>query len=246
MLADLRPALAAEWGKAWSVRVPMLCLLAAVLVILGTAGTLASDFAYSVNEGQVPPGSRMLAVDALGPGIGFGQIVLAAFALQLVTTEYGHRTIVPTLLAQPRSSTVIMAKFLIATVVGAVVGLVVGGVGVPLVETLLGSDKITGSLSMPLSALRAGAVLAVAGGIATSIGFLVRSATGALAATFVLLVVTLTLPDRLGDWLPGLAGAHLLQGDGDAYPPAVGLLLLIVWDLALLLAAVWTTRRRDA
>ncbi|WP_347404761.1 ATP-binding cassette domain-containing protein [Micromonospora sp. WMMD1102] len=86
------------------------------------------------------------------------------------------------------------------------------------------------------------------------LGAALRSAVGTLVTVFLLLAIvpaTLRLPDigalnAIADALPGSAGLHFLRGETDAYPSAVGLVLVACWAVAALLAGLAVLRRRDA
>jgi hypothetical protein len=241
---ELSAVVRAEWGKVWSVPSAALWLGIAVAIALVTAMTLANDVVHAVSTGELPPSSRVPVTDVLGPVVSFAQIAVAGFALHLVTPEYAAGSIGPVFLATPRRWVVVIAKTVVAGAVAATLGAVLGPVSAVLAETVL-----AGHAGAPVSPAEAAAgtagVFAAAAVIAVGLGFLCRSAVGALSAAFVLLVVTLAAPDAAGRWLPGPAGAAFVDGAADLSRP-LALAVLAAWSAATLDAAVWTVARRDA
>ncbi|MFD2795644.1 hypothetical protein ACFS27_18940 [Promicromonospora vindobonensis] len=244
LLRELSAVVRAEWGKAWSVPAAVLWLGAASVIALVTAMTLANDVVHAVSTGELPPGSIVPVRDVLGPVVSFAQIAVAGFALHLVTPEYAAGSIGPAFLATPRRSVVVAAKTAVAGTVAATLGAVLGPVSAQLAELVLGDHA---GEPVPLVQASAGAagVFAAAALIAVGLGFLCRSAVGALSAAFVLLVVTLAAPGSAGRWLPGPAGATLVDGTADLSRP-LALAVLAAWSAVTLGLAVWTVTRRDA
>jgi ABC-2 type transport system permease protein len=234
-----------EWGKTWSVRAPFACLMGTVIVVLVTAASLANDTLVSIDSGEVPHDTTVPAIDSVASGLQFGQLAFAAFALQLITSEYATGVIRSTLQAQPRRHLVLLAKALIAAVVGAVSGLTLGGAAGLSSEVILG-DRLAAGRTVAQMSLTAGCMLAAVGVLVVGLGAALRSAVGTLALSGVVLVGTLALPDAVGRWAPGQAGAALLDGTGAYYGSAVGLAILTLWAASSLGLGVWLLERRDA
>ncbi len=244
-IGELRRGLLAEWGKAWSVRVPTLWLLGTVLICVVTAASLANDFVHGIAVGERPSGALMPVLDALGPTVGFAQIAVAAYAIALVTPEYASRSIGPTLAAQPRRWVVVAAKAATAVLTAGALGAVLGPLIDVAIVAVLGDAR---GAPYPLAAASVGTAVVFGGAALTGVGlaFLTRSAVGALCLGFVLLVVTLAAPASIGRWLPGPAGAGWLDGLSVGHGYAGGLLVLVAWCSALVLAAAWCVHRHDA
>lgn len=243
-LRELSAAVRAEWGKTWSVPVPALWLGAAAVIALVTAMTLANDVVHAVSTGELPPDSRTPVADVLGPVVSFAQIAVAGFALHLVTPEYAAGSIGQAFLAAPRRWVVVTAKTVVAGAVAGTLGAVLGPVSVTMAHAVLGDHA---GEPVPLVQASAGAagVFTAAALIAVGLGFLCRSAVEALSAAFLLLVVTLAAPGTSGRWLPGLAGAALVDGTPDL-APVLAAAVLAAWSAVTLGVAVWTVTRRDA
>ena len=235
-----------EWGKTWSVRAPWACLAGTAALVLVTALSLANDFLHGIDIGERPPEATMPVLEAVGPALQFGQLAFAAFALQLITAEYSTGSIRATLQAQPRRSVVLASKAAIAAACGAVVGAVLGALSTWGSELVLGDQLAPGGPSLGGVAVRCGALLALVAVLVVGLGAVLRSAVGTLAAATVLLLATLALPEGIGRWAPGRAGAAVLGAGSAPYSPAVGLVVVGVWAAAALGAGLWQMERRDA
>jgi ABC-2 type transport system permease protein len=234
-----------EWGKTWSVRAPLACLIATVALVLVTGASLANDTLVSISSGELPGDTTVPAIDSVGSGIQFGQLAFAAFALQLITAEYATGVIRSTLQAQPRRHLVLLAKALIAAAVGAVTGSTLGAVAGVCSEAILGAHLAEGRTVTQMS-VTSGCMLAVVGVLVVGLGAALRSAVGTLALSSAVLLGSLALPDSVGRWAPGQAGAALLEGSGEYYGSAVALAVLGSWAAVCLGSGMWLLERRDA
>ena len=235
----------AEWGKAWSVRAPLGCLVGTIVVVLVTAASLANDTVVSIGSGELPGGTTVPAIDSVASALQFGQLAFAAFALQLITAEYSTGVIRSTLLAQPRRHVVLGAKALVAATVGLVTGASVGAAAGASSAAILGQHLAEGRTIAQMS-VSSGCMLAVVGVLVVGLGAALRSAVGTLALSSVVLVGSLALPDDVGRWAPGQAGAALLEGGGRFYGAAAGFAILAAWAAAGLGLGLWLLERRDA
>lgn len=203
-----------------------------------------------------------------------GLVIPLLFGALLATSEYRHRTLTPTVVAQPRRGIVLAAKAVVAAVVGALYGVfgLVGsvGLGAPVLlavgeETALGEPDV---LAVLLRTLVATALWSLLG---LGLGALL---TSQIAAIVIVLVFTqfvepiLRLVANVWEWsaslgrfLPGsatdaLVGAGILSSLGalDETIPDSGVDALLWWQgglvlaalaAALLVAASVTTLRRD-
>lgn len=203
-----------------------------------------------------------------------GLVIPLLFGALLATSEYRHRTLTPTVLAQPRRGIMLAAKGVVAAVVGALYGVfgLVGsvGLGAPVLlavgeETALGEPDVVAVLLRTLLATALWSLLGL------GLGALL---TSQIAAIVIVLVFTqfvepiLRLVANVWEWsaslgrfLPGsatdaLVGAGILSSLGalDATIPDSGVDALLWWQgglvlaalaAALLVAASVTTLRRD-
>lgn len=244
-MSEAARTVASEWGKTWSVRAPWACLAGTAALVTVIALSLANDFVYGITTGQQPPGTLMPVADAVGPALQFGQLVFAAFALQLITAEYSTGAIRATLQAQPRRHLVLTAKALIAGVCGALAGAVLGAAAAWGSDLVLGVHAATGGITTAGLAVRSAALLGLVAVLVVGLGAALRSAVGTLAAATALLLATLALPSRIGGLFPGQAGASLLS-DPSAAATGEALGVLAVWTAAVLTLGLWIMQRRDA
>lgn len=203
-----------------------------------------------------------------------GLVIPLLFGALLATSEYRHRTLTPTVLAQPRRGIVLASKAVVALVFGALYG-VVGllgsvGLGAPVrlalgEPALLGEPEVLGVLVRTIVAMALWAVLGL------GLGALL---TSQIAAIVIVLVFTqfvepiLRIVASVWEWsamigrfLPGaatdaLVGAGLLSSLGALDPsvPSADVDALLWWQggivlaaltAVLLVAASLTTLRRD-
>jgi ABC-2 type transport system permease protein len=235
----MRNAIAAEWGKVWSLRSPWYCVVAAVLLTAVLAATLANDFLYDVRQGRLPGSATAAVLDSLAPAMQVGQLALVALAMLVVTSEYGTGVIRSTLLARPRRHDVLLAKTAVAAGTGFAAGLASAAAGWAVTVLLLGRHARAGG---PVAGcLRLAVVAMLASAFTVAVGFLLRSAAGTLTTMVVLLVGLQLIDPRIGRYLPAGAAVAFIAGDGVRH-----LVVLAGWTAAALLSAGLLLARRDA
>jgi ABC-2 type transport system permease protein len=239
-------AIRAEWGKTWSVRAPLLCLLGTVLLVVTTSAALGNDFVHGIGMGERPPGAAMPLVSALGPAVQFGLLTFTAFTMTLVTSEYTTGSIRSTLQAAPRRWVVLTSKAVIGLLVGFVLGAAVGALGLAAADLALQGHAAPAGESLPPTTLRAASLFAVSSVLVVALGAIIRSSVGTLACGAVLLVGTLALPASASVWTPGGAAGEFLEWSAASYPPVWGLAVIALWAGAIYLLALWSLHRRDA
>ncbi|MFY1575208.1 ABC transporter permease [Verrucosispora sp. WMMD703] len=245
----------AEWTKLRTVRSTWWTVLASVVLMTATAGQLAIYVANgntnddpSDDAGVVPVGTVL--VDSLE----LVQYAVLALGLLMITSEFTTGTIRTTLQCTPSRGRVLLAKAAVTAAVTFGLGLLLGGVGALVASPVLGEWGAAPAAGTLRDVVALAAYLALIGVLALGLGAVLRSAVLTLTVLLaVLMIVPLSLrePDitalhRIADALPGEAGRHLLAGDGQPYPPVVGLLLLAGWAAVALLAGRAALRRRDA
>lgn len=192
-------------------------------------------------------------------------VVLGARSM---TGEYSHRTVVPTLLAQPRRSSVVLAKLVAMAAVGLLYGAVVGGaalVGLVAGSAVAGIELGQSTEEILSTVVRIGLVMALYTVVGVGIGALVPS----VQASLVLIVGWFYLGESLltavpglqtlYPWLPGGAAGALTgrsfvldaiqrTSGGEAVtllPPWLGATVLAGYGLVAALLALVITLRRD-
>lgn len=137
------------------------------------------------------------------------QIALGLLGGLVITSEYGARTIVPTLIAVPHRARVLVSKAVV--LVGVVLPV---GIAVSLAGFLVGQASLSGAGAPHLAlsdgvALRGivggGLYLALAGLFGLALGTVIRSTTATVTTLFgVMLIVQAfapALPAGVGDWV---------------------------------------------
>jgi ABC-2 type transport system permease protein len=250
--------LRAEWRKVTTVKLGWGMLLGAMaLAALGVVAQIASNgsrgggaFALPLSASQT---QKSIAASAASAYL-FSVVV----GIILITTEFRHFTSRPTFLIEPRRGLVIVAKMLVAAVVGVIYGVVCAATSAAIMVPWLAAKGVTihwidgGVLESLLSAIAVIAIFAVVG---IGVGVLVRNqiaaVIGALAYLFVLepLIQIIPVVKNVYPYLPG-AAAGAITGGGRAagaslLDPWLGAVVLLGWGV-LFAASGWIlTIRRD-
>ncbi|MDX6263363.1 MAG: type transport system permease protein [Kribbellaceae bacterium] len=253
--SGLRGAVASEWTKLWTVRSSWLNIVAAVAL----TGLLALQFGFSAvweNEHLAPGavGEKTAAGGVAISAMTIVQVVVAAFAMLLVTSEYSTGSIRSTLQWTPVRRNVVLAKALVLTPVLFIYALLLGAIAAVTGGVAMGkwADWDSGTLLVDMLSLAA--YLTLAGLFTAGIAFIIRSTAGTLTAAFLLLIV---IPMMMGQssmrpliWLaallPGGAGQNYLTGATDPISPTASFLVLLAWALSGLWAGTTILNRRDA
>lgn len=279
-MSALGRAIASELSKVFSLKAWWLLGLVLVIYIAVTAAGLAfflSDLGAQL--GAAGPGAPELDPVVVANLVyssvtAVGLVIPLLFGALLATTEYRHRTLTPTVLAQPRRGIVLAAKAVVALLIGALYGVIglIGSVGVGAPVLVAVGEQ---------AALDEPDVLVVLARtiIATALWSLLGLGLGALltsqiAAIVIVLAFTQFVEPilrlvagisettaEIARFLPGaatdaLVGAGILSSLGALDPsvPQASADALLWWQgglvlgglaAALLLAATLTTLRRD-
>jgi ABC-2 type transport system permease protein len=248
----LGDAMRSEWTKLWTVRSSGLNILSALLLtaLLGLQFGLGT--AYDAEQGHITEpqpvgGFGMSAVLIL-------QVIVAAFALLTVTSEYATGSIRSTLQWTPVRRNVVQAKAIVLTPVLFVYGLVMATIAAVTGGLMAGSWADWDARTLATDLLSVAFYLTAAGLFSLGLAWIIRSTAGTLTAAFLLLMV---LPLMLGEsglrplvWtaalLPGGAGQNFLRGTTDPISPTLSVLVLLAWVAAALVAGTRILTRRDA
>ncbi|ADB32419.1 hypothetical protein Kfla_3359 [Kribbella flavida DSM 17836] len=255
-LGGLRGAMSAEWTKLWSVRSTWLNVVGAVL-LTGLLG-LQLGFSAAYERDNPAPGSVPELSEVGGMAIAtlmIVQVVIAAFAMLPVTSEYATGSIRSTLQWTPVRRDVVLGKALVLApvlfVYGALLGLV-AAVGAGLAAGRW-ADWTASVLVQDLLSIGVYAVLA--GLFTTGIAFIIRNTAGTLTAAFLLLMVVPMMLGQssiralqwLGVLLPGGAGQGFLSdSEGALLSPTLSVVVLAAWAVGGLAAGLRVLQRRDA
>lgn len=214
----MRRAVLAEWTKLRSVPGTGWLLLAIAGFVAALGAALAADAFRPLDEVQI----------CLN-GVLVGQALVAVLAALCVTSEYGTRTIHPTLMANPRRWVVLAAK---AVVVSAL-ALMAGAVGT---AGALGAGRLLLDGAWPAQATWRAAVgtvlyLGLVGLLSLGLGAIVRDTAGTII-TALLLLYAFPL-------LAGLVSDPQWQRWLRRYGPNAGLSIQATRDLGSLAIAPW-------
>lgn len=273
----MNAALRTEFRKVATTRVWWLTALVmfGYMLVMGMimAFSLVSGMRAAEESGQPSGGGfgetildpTSIATSVYTLAVALGYIFPAILGALSVTGEFRHRTITPTLLAEPRRTVVLSAKlvvvvpFAVAVAVAGVAGTVLGGaatlslMGEP---TLLGESAIQRTILLSIVALVLWALVGV--GFGSVLTNQVAAIVVLLAFTqFVepllrLLLAQFDATEVISKFLPGAAGEaiagsslYVSSGLADLLSPWAGTLTLLGYAVALVLIGRFTTFRRD-
>jgi ABC-2 type transport system permease protein len=248
--------LRSEWRKVTTVKLGWGMLLGAMaLAAVGVVAQIASNGAQGSGVPALTDPETQKTIAASASSAYLFSIVVGII---LITTEFRHFTSRPTFLIEPRRGRVIVAKVLVAALVGVIYGIVCVALTAAIMIPWFSAKGITigwidnGVLQSLLSALAVIAIFAVVG---IGIGVLVRNqiaaVIGALAYLFVLepLISIIPVIKNVYPYLPGAAAAAITganRGSSVAHlDPLQGGLVLLGWGLAFAVAGWMFTIRRD-
>ena len=246
MIAEIR----AELIKQRSTRTLVLTF-AAMVALISLAMVV---HAFGLPVAMLGPRENQLMV--LGVGERLSVLFGAMFGAMVVTVEFRHGTIRPTLLAAPKRSRLIAAKVLVAGVVGAIFALAGSTLALVLGQALLGSRGIglaltdTDLWTLVLGAGVGGCLWATIG---VGLGALGRNQVPVLIgiSAWLLFVETLLVEENssaveIGRFAPGAAAAAIAGMGGDTLlPPGAALVVLVVYAVAAVGAGWLAFERRD-
>ena len=236
----------AELLKLRSTRTTLAMTLGMVaLIVLVTALT-----GFLSRTGQLTGSDNQRTL--LGVG-NLAAIFSALTGILLVTSEFRFGTIRPTFLFTPRRPRVVRAKLVAILMAGFVLGVVGQGLGFIIGYAALSGRGVHFALhANDVVLLFVGTIIGVAlwGAIGVGVGAVVRNQVGAIIGLLAWVFVVENLvfgfvpsvgrygPGRAQDALVGLTTKHLLH-------PAGGGAVLLGWTIAMALAGLLLTVRRD-
>ena len=224
------------------------------VIVLLTGIAVAGDTGSAEDERRPLLEFQLSLVDAAG----ISALIAIILGITIVTSEFRHGTITPTVLIEPRRELVAAAKAVATTILSlafALLGLaVVAAVGIPWLLAL-DVELQLGESDMAVRAAQMLLLVVLWGLLGVAIGVLVQSQVAALVGTLVwiFLVETLLLGvfgwldlDGLRPYLP-IQALDAVDGTGGedilSYWPGVAVSL--AWIAALGAAGTERLRRRD-
>ncbi|WEV26333.1 ABC transporter permease [Streptomyces sp. 71268] len=253
-------SLRAEWVKIRTMRSTLFVILGALAFAVGLAALNGSSAGDEYPDLSPADRAEFDPLETSLMGYLVAQIAFGLLGGLVMTSEYGARTIVPTLTSVPRRARVLGSKALVLVGVALPVGIVVS-----LGAFLVGQAALSGAGAPHLALSDGAATRGVLGGglyltlaalLGLALGAVIRSTTATVTTLFgVMLIVRAfapALPGALGDGVakfwPPLAGGRIITAvrDPDALAPWAGLGVMAGCVAALLAAAFVVFRGRDA
>ncbi|MEV0382722.1 hypothetical protein [Nonomuraea sp. NPDC050643] len=236
----LRDAVAAELIKLFTVRSTWWF----------AGGLQALLLLMAVLDDGGPTSARSLTVGLTAVSY-FGQYIVAAFGLLVITSELATRSITVTFAATPSRGRVMVAKAVVTGIAGLVLGGVATALGVGTAAARHGElPRVLGDAAEQVAAT--GVYLGLLAVVSLGVGALVRRSAGALTCMVLLLLVVPEvlhlaaerldepLLDTFAGWTPAQAGWQLMSGRWEY------VLVLVAWAVAAVAAGIGVLRSRDA
>ena len=259
-----------EWTKFWSIRSTYIVFALAVFFMVGLSVLIAWGISTAVEENDLDaPASLLLDSAWLSlQGINLAQLAVGVLGIFAVTGEYSSGMIRATFSAVPKRIPVLIAKAVLVVLAIIVVMGPAAFAAFLLAQGILSEQGLNAQLSDPgvtRAVFGASLFLAMVGVLGSVLGWLLRSAAGAvfaLVAILILLPVLLPLVQldwvqTIADYLSSTAGqaiwtidpdnllVGLLQGEA-RFGPWEGFAVMVGWAVAGLAVAGWMLLRRDA
>jgi ABC-2 type transport system permease protein len=250
----------AEWIKIRTMRSTLYVILGTLAFCLGLAALNGSSAGSEFADLSPADQASFDPLATSRRGYLLAQIALGLLGGLVITSEYGARTIVPTLIGVPQRARVLASKAVVLVGVALPVG-----IAVSLAGFLVGQASLSGAGAPHLAlsdgvALRGifggGLYLALAGLFGLALGTVIRSTTATVTTLFgVMLIVQAfapALPGELGDWVskywPPIAGGQIITSyqDPDLLSPWAGVGVMVGSVAVLMVAAFVVFRKRDA
>jgi ABC-2 type transport system permease protein len=173
------------------------------------------------------------------------------FGALAVAREYGHNTVVPTFLTEPRRHRAVLAQTTAVMLAGALLGLIgaaltIVAVAVSLPTTeygfLVSAGGVTQIIAASAFAAAAGAVLGA------GIGALIRNTGGAVVAAVVVLIIAppliVQLANEATSWMPGPL-ANVASGVANDVGIGAALAAITAWAVVPAAIGLLAVQRRD-
>lgn len=244
-----------EWTKVRSIRSTVLCLGVVVVAMLGLALFMGARWAHQSG----PIVGKFDATNVSLSGVYIAELVLGAFGVLVISSEYGTGMIRASFAAVPRRRAVLAAKLLVATGCSVLVGGAASLVAFVSCQALLSGKGVGTSLADP-DARRAVLGAALFLGSVTLLGFglgsALRHTAGALCAFFGVLFAPTAIVDlfptslrnELINYMPANAGSQIftVNATHGALGPWQGLGVFTLYSIAAVLVGFVLVEMRDA
>ncbi len=230
-------------------------LLATVALVTVTAMVNVPE--VGAEDVPVPLDDPGLLASAVGTSFGVPEVLIVLLGSLAFTQEFRYGTVTATYLGEPRRARILVAKWvsLVMTSVVATVATLVLAVAVSLVLIEGRKGNATAGAQFWQTVVAAFAIMAAYAVIGVALGALFRNQVATVVAVLVwMLAVEYVLVPAwpvVGRWLPlGVITSLLQVGpslglDGTLLPTSVAALVLVVYTVGAVVAALLITPRRD-
>ena len=221
-----------------------------VLVVISATTAIAVIFGKDADgtKGFIATAADQASLMAFGAN---AMIVAGLFGAIAVSREYGHNSVVPMFLAEPRRARAMLAQLAAVLLGGGLLGFVGAGLTVMAVGISLPfvhydfMVNVGDLIRLMLASAFAGAVGAIIGAGAAAV---LRNTGGAVTAAVVLLLVlppiAVQLVNSVASWVPS-ALTNALSGVSDQVAGLAALGVLAAWALVFGAIALVAVQRRD-
>ncbi|MEO3749689.1 ABC transporter permease [Streptomyces sp. B6B3] len=255
-MAEFGRVVRSEWTKIRSVRSTLWTLVTAVLVTVALGMLISLVVRHSFDDLSREEQLTFDPTFTSFAGTTLGQLAMIAFGILVVSSEYGTGMIRASLAAVPRRGVLMFAKLLVATALALLVGMVTSFLAFFLGQALLGPYRTDlGEPHVLRAVVGGGLYMGLIALFAMGVTWMLRSAMlsfGVLMPFFFLISSILSNVEatrRVGNYLPDVAGSRVMSviDDGDRpYGPWLGLLIMLAWVAAAVLAGYLVVQKRDA
>jgi hypothetical protein len=243
----------AEWTKMWSVPSTRWLPIAAVAVTVGL-GALMDAFVAA--DARKEEGSAYDPFALVHFGLGFGQLLLLAFAVLTVSGEYSSGTIRPSLAAVPDRRTLMAAKLAVITSTAAAAAVTSSLLCTVLARVLMPEGHVSLAATITWqTAFGHAAYLVLLTVMCAGAAFVFRTPSAALGALVPLIllgtVLATAIPGvaEIGGFTPEAAGRRITRArEAEDYElgPWIGLIVMLGWAAAATLWGLRRLRTKDA
>jgi len=238
----------AEMHKLTTTKLPwaFLVVLVAISAITATAVIFGTDMDGSKAFISTAADQKSLVAFAANALMGAG-----LFGALAVAREYGHGTVVPSFLTEPRRHRAVLAQFAAVMIAGGLLGLMgsaltIAGVALSLPTTEYGFMVSAGGVAQVIAA--SGFAAAAGALIGASIGALIRNTGGSVAAAVVVLIVAppmiVQLANGAASWVPDTL-TKVASGVANDVALAPALAALAAWAIVPAVIGLFVVQRRD-
>lgn len=252
----MRRVLRSEWTKIRSVRSTVWTLASALVVTVALGMLISGLVRHSFDDLSRKDRLTFDPTYTSFAGTSLGQLAMIAFGVLVVSTEYGTGTIRASLAAVPQRGTLMAAKLLVATALALLVGMATSFLAFLLGQAMLGPYRTSlGEPGVTRAVVGGGLYMGLMALFAMGVAWTLRSAMlsfGVLIPFFFMIssiLANVEATKRVGDYLPDVAGSRIMAvvETGDRpYGPWTGLLIMVLWVAAAVLAGYLVLRQRDA